>query len=138
MVICMNNKKTGTDFENRVCDYLSGKGYWVHFIVPDARGAQPFDVIAVKDGEAYAIDCKTCVANVFTINRLEENQIMAFQKWIRCGNFNAVIAIEHCEEMMCVDYMDLMYYKKVRLGGKKSESKTDDCCECVPFDDFFS
>ena len=38
----MNNKKKGTAFEKEMCDLLAIKGYWVHFIAPDARGAQPF------------------------------------------------------------------------------------------------
>ena len=55
----MNNKRRGTEFERQMCDILAKKGYWVHFIVPDARGAQPFDIIACRDGRPVAIDCKT-------------------------------------------------------------------------------
>lgn len=111
----MNNKKLGTEWEQKVCKYLSDNGYWAHFIVPDARGAQPFDIIAVKDGEAFAIDCKTCVANTFNISRLEDNQIMAFGKWLACENSNALIAVEHNKHLHWIDYERLMDKKSIKL-----------------------
>ena len=91
----MNNKQLGTAFENEFCKLLANDGYWVHFIAPDRSGAQPFDVIAAKYGKAYAFDCKTCATKTFSINRLEDNQIMAFEKWISCGNEDPIIAIKH-------------------------------------------
>lgn len=113
----MNNKKLGTAFEKELCELLAQKGYWVHFIVPDNRGAQPFDVIAVKDGIAHAIDCKTCEANIFNISRLEDNQIMAFEKWRRCGNTEPIIAIKHDGKIYAVEYGVIKEQGKVKLEG---------------------
>lgn len=104
----MNNKKKGMKFEQKVCQMLSRDGWWVHFLSPDNRGAQPFDIIAVKNGNAMAIDCKTCVDNIFRINRLEENQKYAFQKWRDCGNSFAGIYIEHGDRLYIVSYDDLL------------------------------
>jgi hypothetical protein len=75
-----NNKKIGSDFEQEACSILANHGYWVKFLDPDRTGAQPFDIIAVKSGIAYCFDCKTCVSDTFNINRLEDNQIMAFEE----------------------------------------------------------
>lgn len=111
----VNNKVLGTQFERDICDLLAQKGYWVHFIVPDARGAQPFDIIAVKGGKAIAIDCKTCVANRFTISRLEDNQIMAFEKWISCGNEMPMIMIKHNDRIHKVLYSDLKKERSIKL-----------------------
>lgn len=111
----MNNKKLGTAFEREVCELLAQKGYWVHFIVPDVRGAQPFDVIAVKAGKAYAIDCKTCVAGSFSINRLEDNQISSFEKWMSCGNEIPRIAVKHDGRLYWIPYTILKVKKSVRL-----------------------
>ena len=111
----MNNKKLGTAFEQRVCDDLAAKGYWVHFIVPDVRGAQPFDIIAAKDGIPLACDCKTCVAGRFHINRLEDNQIMAFELWLRCGNPDPVIAVEHLDEIHYLSYSELKEQRSIKL-----------------------
>ncbi len=100
----MNNKKLGTIFERELVNILNDNGYWVHFISPNASGAQPFDIIAVKDTKAYAIDCKTCVNNVFNIRRLEDNQIFAFELWMKRGNGVPLIAIKHKDEIFMVPY----------------------------------
>lgn len=135
----VNNKKLGTAFEHKVCNMLSDLGYWVHFIVPDARGAQPFDIIAVKDGRPYAIDCKTCAAKVFDIGRLENNQIFAFEKWMRCGNGIPVVVVEHDNHVYCIEYPVLKAFGKCRIGGQKGEkthcSNGDNII--FDFDDFF-
>lgn len=103
----MTNKSIGTEFEQEMCEKLAREGWWVHFIVPDARGAQPFDIVAVKNGKAVAIDCKTCVANTISINRLEDNQIMSFEKWLRCGNEMPMIAVKHNDMLYWIRYDDL-------------------------------
>lgn len=95
---------------------LAAKGYWVHFIVPDIRGAQPFDIIAVKNGHAIAIDCKTCVSNTFNINRLEDNQIMAFEKWLSCGNEMPMIIVKHNKQVYVIPYGRIKKDKSVKLG----------------------
>ena len=100
----MNNKKLGAAFEKELCQWLAQKGYWVHFIVPDARGAQPFDIIAVRNGEALAGDCKTSVKKIFTINRLEENQIMAFERWLNCGNSSPLVFVKYQDHVYYVSY----------------------------------
>lgn len=118
----MNNKKWGTQWEKEFCNLLMTQGFWVHFITPDARGAQPFDVIAVKGGEAYAYDCKTCAADWFSINRLEDNQVMAFEKWIRCGNNNPNIAVLHKDKIYLVSYAHLKAFGRIRLNDDGSTS----------------
>lgn len=100
----MNNKKLGTEFEKAMVDLLAKQGYWVHFIFPDKRGAQPFDIIAVKDCMAVAIDCKTCKDHMFRLGRLEPNQIMAFEKWIACGNDAAYLAVLYKDEIYMISY----------------------------------
>lgn len=110
-----NNKKLGSDFEKLLCRFLSGEGYWVHFLEPDARGAQPFDVIAVKDGRAMAIDCKTCKDHIFRLDRLEDNQVMAFEKWIACGNESPTLAVLHDDKVYFISYLLLSDMKKIDL-----------------------
>lgn len=110
-----NNKRLGTEFEREMCDRLSALGYWVHFIVPDARGAQPFDIIAVKGTSATAIDCKTSARGSFPITRLEDNQIMAFELWIRCGNTNPLIAVKFNERIYRIPYWKLKNERSVKL-----------------------
>ena len=113
-----NIKQIGNDFEKEVCAMLAQNGYWVHFIVPDARGAQPFDIIAVKDGKPLAIDCKTCVANTFNISRLEDNQVTAFEFWLACGNPEPYIFVKHEDRVYEIPYSVLKKNGKVKLEDK--------------------
>ena len=112
----MNNKKIGTEFENEFVDMLAKAGYWVHVISPDRTGSQPFDIIAVKSGKAYAFDCKTCESDRFNISRLEDNQIMAFEKWIRCGNIDPIIAIKYKGAVKFCPYNSLKIFKSVKVA----------------------
>ena len=107
-------------FEKELCEYLANHGYWVHFITPDARGAQPFDIIAVKNGRAVAIDCKTSSKASISIGRLEENQKSAFDSWLACGNSMPQIAVKYNGRLFFVPYEEL---KKgtVKLTGEGIE-----------------
>ena len=111
----MNNNRLGHAFEREACEILAQQGYWVHFIAPDARGAQPFDIIAVKDGQAMAVECKTCVARSFNISRLEDNQVMAFERWIACGNGDPVVAVKHGDSIFWISYLELKKKTNIRL-----------------------
>lgn len=113
----MNNKKLGTKFEKELCEYLKQNGWWVHFISPDGRGAQPFDIIAVKDGMSCAIECKTLADSkyIFTIKRLEENQKSAFDYWKKCGNIDPFIFVKWKNKVAVIQYDDLVKHQKVRI-----------------------
>ena len=80
-----SNKKIGNTFESDFCDLLYEHGYWAHNLTQNASG-QPADVIAVRDGRAYLIDCKFCTNNKFQFSRLEENQQTAMTLWENCNN----------------------------------------------------
>lgn len=110
-----SNKRLGTNFEKEFCSLLASHGYWVHFMAPDARGAQPFDVIAVKAGQALAIDCKTSVAKRFPYSRLEDNQITAFERWLRCGNEEPMIAVKYREKIYIIKYLLLKQKQYIDL-----------------------
>lgn len=82
----MSNKKLGNQFESELCEILSMYGFWCHNLAQNAAG-QPADVIAVKNGKAYLIDCKVCSTDKgFALSRVEENQDLAMHLWNECGN----------------------------------------------------
>lgn len=118
----MNNKRLGTAFEKECLELLKVYGWWAHFISPNERGAQPFDIIAVKNGQALVFDCKTSNKKMFNINRLEENQKFAFQKWIEAGNSMPIILVKFKNEIYRVDY-DLLKQKE-----------TINLKDCTPFE----
>ena len=100
----MNNKRLGTEFEREFCELLAARGYWVHFMSPSASGAQPCDIIACKNGTPFLFDCKTCEKNVFPLSRVENNQILAFERFLRTGNKHAFIAVKHDNKIYFIPY----------------------------------
>ena len=112
----MNNILLGNAFEAEMCKELADAGYWVHFINPDKRGAQPFDIIAVKSDMPIAIDCKTSARRIFSFDRLEDNQKLAFDKWQRiCANHHAIIAVKYKDSILWVPYLALKEKGKIDL-----------------------
>lgn len=82
----MSNKKLGNSFESEFCEILSMYGFWCHNLAQNSAG-QPADVIAVRNGKAYLIDCKVCSTDKgFALNRMEGNQDLAMSLWNECGN----------------------------------------------------
>lgn len=111
----MNNKKIGDDFELEAINLLSIAGFWVHFITPNARGSQPFDIVAMKDGVSYAIDCKTNSTRKFSVLRLEDNQMCAFDKWLNSGGTEPMLFVKHDEHIYCVNYRALLKAGSINL-----------------------
>ena len=111
----MNNKRLGTAFEREFCELLAARGFWVHFMSPSASGAQPCDIIACRNNTPYLFDCKTCDDEVFRLSRLEDNQMLAFEKFYKTGNKNCFIAVKHKGKIYQVNYECLKALKKIEL-----------------------
>lgn len=116
----MSNKKIGNDFENEFCEILSENGFWVHNFAQNQAG-QPADVIAVRDGGSFLIDCKVCITGRFQLNRIEENQQSAMQHWGDTGNEEAWFALKIENDIVMMRYSDLMSLKTVQSSLNKSE-----------------
>lgn len=116
----MNNKKLGTAFEREFCELMAKKGWWVHFITPAPNGGQPFDVIACKEGDCRVFDCKTSASHIFRFDRLEENQIMAFERWLLCGNPDPYIAVKYNDHVYLIKYRRLKIYERIDLDKEKA------------------
>lgn len=91
----MNNKELGNGFEKEFCEMLAKSGHWVHFIEPNKTGGQPFDIISAKNGMVYAYDCKTNKGKRFRLDRIEDNQQLAFGRFNGCGNYNSYFVIKN-------------------------------------------
>ena len=94
----MINKKLGNDFEKELSEILYDAGYWVHLLNQNKNG-QPADIIAVRSGGAYLIDAKVCTYEVFPFRRIEENQQLAMDMWIECGNIEPYFALKARNEV---------------------------------------
>ena len=77
---------TGREFEKYMVDWLSEKGFWVHRMAESNTGSQPFDIIAFRNYNVCAFDCKVISTKrpYFPFSRVEENQILAFEKLMKC------------------------------------------------------
>ena len=98
----MSNKKLGNSFEAELCEILAEHGWWSHNLAQNAAG-QPADVIAVKDGEAFLIDCKVCSQGKFQYSRIEENQDLSMALWRDCGNGQGWFALKFDDGIFMVE-----------------------------------
>lgn len=115
LLVNMNNKKIGSDFEKEMSEILTGMGFWVHFMSPAPDGSQPCDLIFAKNGQCYIADCKTSSKNKFGIERLEYNQIFSFERWMACGNNEPGIFVKCRGAIYNVPYLELKTKGKVVL-----------------------
>lgn len=111
-----NVKKIGNDFEKRFAEMARAAGFFVLYITPNARGAQPFDFLIMRNGFAYPVDCKTCVADSFSLERVEDNQRLAFDHWLECGGLHPCFAVEHDNKVYMIPWREVYDLKTVRLA----------------------
>lgn len=109
----MSNKKIGNNFEREFCEILSENGFWVHNLAQNQTG-QPADVIAVRDGKAFLIDCKVCSTGRFQLKRIEENQQLAMEHWLDMGNDEVWFALKLDDNIVMINYLDLMCLKIIQ------------------------
>lgn len=96
------NRKQGNAFEREFCELLSKYGFWVHNMAQNQAG-QPADVIAVRNGKAYLIDCKLCQPKGFPLSRIEPNQETAMSLWHNdCGNSVGLFALKWMDDIWMV------------------------------------
>lgn len=69
---------TGAEFEVALCKMLRNRGFWALNIPKNKFGAQPFDVIAMRGAEVWAVDCKVCSVPRLPLSRIEDNQWLSF------------------------------------------------------------
>ena len=113
----MNNKRLGNSFEQEFCEILFLHGFWVHNLAQNQAG-QPADVIAVKNGIPYLIDCKVCTSGTFNKNRIEENQHLSMQLWDDSGNNAGLFAVKFGENIYMAQICVFDYTNKVNLPEK--------------------
>ena len=134
----MSNKKIGNGFEAEFCEKLFQNGYWVHNLAQNAAG-QPADVVAVKNGVPYLIDCKVCSGKVFSVSRIEDNQRMAMTLWRECLNGEGWFAVKFGENiyMITLSRLDSMVSKNLpeelfqRFALTFEEWLVADECNCI-------
>lgn len=109
---------TGTEFQRKFCEKLWNVGYWALDIPRDKRGAQPFDVVAMRADKVFAIDCKVCSGSPrFPLSRIEDNQWTAFATMKERTTATVGIAVYYSGSVYFVSY-DMLLASQQR--GDKS------------------
>ena len=117
----MSNKKLGNDFEQELCEKLSGYGFWVHLLNANKAG-QPADIIAVKNKTAYLIDAKVCSSRGFALSRVEENQDLAMELWKECDNGQGWFALKvPTNEIYMIPHVVIRAYQRAQACLSFSE-----------------
>lgn len=109
------NRKIGNDFETVFCEILSDCGFWVHNFALKKSG-QPADVIAVKNGSAILIDCKVCENDNFQLSRIEENQKLSMDLWLKCCNGQGWFALKTSKGIYMITLSDLLDLSKFKTS----------------------
>ena len=91
-MMMMSNRKSGTKFEDELCEILSAQGFWAHNLAQNSAG-QPADVLTAKNNKPYLIDCKDCQNDKLSLSRIEPNQESAMTLWQQTGNTECYFAL---------------------------------------------
>lgn len=116
-----SNRKVGNNFEQDLCEILFGHGFWTHNLAQNQAG-QPADVIAVRNGRAYLIDCKVCsTSKGFSLKRMEDNQDLSMTLWQECGNGEGWFAILLAGQIYMIPHTVIKAYSKLQSYLSPSE-----------------
>lgn len=119
----MNNKALGNIFERNFVKGLADSGFWVHRLAQTNVG-QPADVIAVRNGQAYLIDCKVCSSRGFRLTRIEPNQETAMKLWQAKGNNDCWFALYIAKEVRMLRFTKAMLLKLGQSSLNADEIKS--------------
>ena len=108
---------TGAAFEAYVCEWFKSHGYWALNIPKNKYGAQPFDVLAIKGGEIWAVDCKVCGEPRLQLSRIEDNQWLAFESLKKRTKAKCGFMCWHDGKMGFLQFEDAV---EARNAGKAS------------------
>ena len=114
--------KLGKDFEEQLCWWLSGNGYYVIYNEKGVSGSQPADIVAIKNNIATLIECKHLEnkTGIFNLSRLEANQFLAYKKFKEKNNTNMIIAIKWDNKVYFINF-DLLQFFDKSIDLKKIE-----------------
>lgn len=117
----MNNKTLGNNFEQELCEKLSGYGFWCHNLAMNKAG-QPADIIAVRNKIAYLIDAKVCSSKGFALSRVEENQELSMTLWNESGNGQGWFALKvPTDEIYMIPHFCIQAHKAIKSHLSFSE-----------------
>lgn len=104
----------GRKFEEALCKYFAEKDYYVIYNEKGVAGSQPVDIVIIKNNIATMIEAKNLENHngIFNLDRVEQNQVLAYNRYRECQNYNFVLAIYHDNKVWFIDFGLLPLYNK--------------------------
>ena len=77
-------------------------------------GSQPCDIVSIKNNIATLIECKNLEnkTGLFNLNRIEQNQWLAYDKLKQCHNSNMILAILWNNNVYFINFDLLQFFNK--------------------------
>lgn len=96
----------GKEFEKRLCEFYSKKGYFVIYNEKGVIGSQCCDIIVIKNNIATLIEAKnlTNKNGIFNLDRVEQNQLLAYKKYTQCHNSHFILVINWNGGVYLIDF----------------------------------
>lgn len=115
----LKSYNNGKVFEQQLCEYYSKNGYYVIYNEKGVTGSQCCDIIVIKDNITTLIEAKNLSNKngIFSFERIEQNQRLAYLKYTSCGNKNFILAIKWNLGVYLIDFglLDIMTTKSINL-----------------------
>lgn len=106
--------KSGKKFEEELCWWFANRDFFVIYNEKGATGAQPCDIIVIKNNFTRLIECKNLENSrgIFNLDRIEANQFMAYNRYKKCNNSAFELAILWSNNVYFLNFDLLQHFDK--------------------------
>lgn len=110
----LKSQTNGKLFEKQLCDFYSKQGYFVIYNEKGIAGSQCCDIVVIKNNIATLIETKnlTNKNGIFNLERIEQNQLLAYKKYTQCHNSHFVLAINWNGGVYLLDFGLIYFFDK--------------------------
>lgn len=119
----------GKEFEKKLCEFYSKKGYFVIYNEKGVTGSQSCDIIVIKNNIATLIEAKnlTNKSGIFNLERIEQNQLLAYKRYTQCQNSRFILAINWNGGVYLLDLgMIDLFDKSIKLKNLQPDWRWED------------
>lgn len=110
----LKSQKNGKKFEEELCWWFRKNGFYPEYHEKSVSGSQNGDITAIKNNIAFKIEAKNLDNSTgrFPLDRIEQNQSLAYKAFRECGNSNYVIAVKWNNNVYFIDFGILQFFSK--------------------------
>lgn len=110
----LKSQKNGKKFEEELCWWFRKNGFYPEYHEKSISGSQNGDITAIKNNIAFKIEAKNLDNSTgrFPLDRIEQNQTLAYKTYRECGNSNYIIAVKWNNNVYFIDFGILQFFNK--------------------------